>query len=497
MMATAKKVLFSVISTLILVGLLECAALFVEWLRPDAQQRRLRLPPKEQGTVRVFTYGESTVYGWPIPEWGFVAQMEYGLKRRLPERGIEVVNFGTPSIDSGTVRAMIRGTLRCKPDLLIVLTGHNEFLSDANPTLLHSIMVKSAFRRLLLRGLRRVRPVPPRGPAAIMPEEIRAYDRNADLFQRKTQTFCRNIDAIIDLAQRTKTPLILMTAPANLCDWPPVYQKLARPRDEGAYERCVREAKLHVDAGIFDKAALEIKRGLVTYADDPMLLFLQAKVLAGGGDMRGAKELFLQAKDRDPVPWRVLSMFNRYVRAKSDCAGVEVLDMERAFEAAADNGLVGFSLFCDNCHPTPRGNAIIAAAIGNSASVKQLLGTERLVPQSLDEQTEEFLAGCETPEDRARLQKKYLMNNAKYAMLPPFFNFDAASMYYGRAAELDDRDWRIWANMATMSLLENHLEKGAQELAKATELHGSPLDPDDRMATPYLKEALARGAASH
>ena len=44
MMATAKKVLFSVISTLILVGLLECAALFVEWLRPDAQQRRLRLP---------------------------------------------------------------------------------------------------------------------------------------------------------------------------------------------------------------------------------------------------------------------------------------------------------------------------------------------------------------------------------------------------------------------------------------------------------------------
>jgi hypothetical protein len=42
--------------------------------------------------------------------------------------------------------------------------------------------------------------------------------------------------------------------------------------------------------------------------------------------------------------------------------------------------------------------------------------------------------------------------------------------------------------------LTGDAKTGATELKRATELHGTPLDVDDRAQTPYLKEGLEYSA---
>jgi hypothetical protein len=78
-------------------------------------------------------------------------------------------------------------------------------------------------------------------------------------------------------------------------------------------------------------------------------------------------------------------------------------------------------------------------------------------------------------------------------MKTPFLNATAARDYLDRAAVLAPGDWRIWANLGTLSLLAGDAQRGRRELAHATRLKGAPLDPRDRGSTPYLQEALERG----
>jgi Flp pilus assembly protein TadD len=95
--------------------------------------------------------------------------------------------------------------------------------------------------------------------------------------------------------------------------------------------------------------------------------------------------------------------------------------------------------------------------------------------------------------DRARpdAQLTYLEANAIYTMKWPFHNFEASRDYLERARALAPSDWSIWANLATLALLEGRVDEGGALLERAAALHGSPLDPGNRRETPYLREALA------
>ena len=65
-------------------------------------------------------------------------------------------------------------------------------------------------------------------------------------------------------------------------------------------------------------------------------------------------------------------------------------------------------------------------------------------------------------------------------------------MYLERAAARDSSNWIVWANLATISFLEDRLAQGQEELLTALSLRNGQIDPKDRANTPYLDEALAR-----
>ena len=86
---------------------------------------------KEDGVFRVFCLGGSTVQGrpWSI-ETAFPAWLELSLQAAAPERRWEVVNCGGVSYASYRLTHVLKEVLRYQPDLILLCTGHNEFLED-------------------------------------------------------------------------------------------------------------------------------------------------------------------------------------------------------------------------------------------------------------------------------------------------------------------------------------------------------------------------------
>src|SRR5262245_17821347 len=118
--------------TAVLLTVVELVCRRVEQMRIDGQlpEQLRRLPPKESAELRVFTFGGSTVYGVPVPEVGFAAQLQYWLQNLYPERNIRVYNYGRWGKDTAYVLRQVEHRLDDDPDLVIVITGHNEFFGS-------------------------------------------------------------------------------------------------------------------------------------------------------------------------------------------------------------------------------------------------------------------------------------------------------------------------------------------------------------------------------
>ena len=119
---------------------------------------------KSSDELRIFVLGGSSAYGFP---WGaeraFSSILERALQASLPERDVHVVNAAAMSYGSHRLRILTHELLEYSPDLLLLYTGHNEFverelyerLTDAEPLpeglrlWLHRWRLYSALARLL------------------------------------------------------------------------------------------------------------------------------------------------------------------------------------------------------------------------------------------------------------------------------------------------------------------------------------------------------------
>jgi len=116
-----------------------------ESYRADDGSERMRTRPVKQkwfneqdfparkapGTRRIFTLGGSTTYGHPYLNRTSFSGFLQRLLDSSPGAGrFEVINAGGISYASYRVRLVLREVLACEPDLIVILTGHNEFLES-------------------------------------------------------------------------------------------------------------------------------------------------------------------------------------------------------------------------------------------------------------------------------------------------------------------------------------------------------------------------------
>jgi len=443
----------------------------------------VRLPPKEADTFRLLVLGGSTVYGEPLPRAGFVQQLRGLLAARFPETRLEVWNLGQPGMDSSRVLATLVRALESEPDAVVVYTGHNEFLRsevgyglwprlrERIERLGTAVLLRTLKDRLAARGLW---PAGGSGPAV---------SRDSPFFARKEQRFRENLDAMVRETARAGVPLVLCTAACNLADWPPVGAGEPGP---GPPSEASPEAPPPPDAGPLGAAG---PAGSASQGGDAATHFRQGKQAAAQGRYAEAARRFDLAREEDPVPWRVLDTFNRTIRARAGQEGVVLADMDRAFRENSPHGLVGFSLFLDNCHPTPRGNFLAAVTLLGTLETHRVparLWTEEPGPGTGEVVRAYPGDGGLTRQERVTL----LLRSGIYCMKPPFHHREAARRWFRQARELDPENWEVWANLAAVSLAAGERERGRRELDRAMRLKDAPFTARDWGKAPYLKQAL-------
>ncbi len=479
-------------ATLLLLAALEAGSRLLGLGAPE----RISLPPKPTGSFRILAFGESTVLGVPEGAYGFTSFLTHELRRLAPGRAVELHNLARSGIGSASVRAAFEQTIDSEVDLAIVLMGHNEFLVAERTRgwrgALWRLRQRSQLASALARAVGRddTGALEPPLPERILPVWPESEYQHAVL-----EAFRKNLEAIVAKARERGVPLILATAPSNLADWPPAFERVERP-DAASHAEAVRNLRTLLAENRPADALVESRIALEQQGEDALLLYLEARALRALGRPDEASPRVRRARDLDLVPRRATDAQNDMVRAAARQPGVHLVDAVQRFETAAQQGLVGFDLLCDNCHPTPQGHALIGHAIATVMSGSGLL----LAPGAQLGSVGEWLArldhrlGDET--ERRRVHARWLLSNAIYAMKTPFFNFEASRRYLDLVRRIAPGDWRVWANLATLSLLDGDVKKARRQLLLATRLHGAPLDPEDRGSAPYLAEALSRSGVA-
>lgn len=430
------------------------------YVRSNEPRATRQLSPKAANELRVFAYGESTVAGAPLPAVGLVKQLEHWLTRLYPERRVTVVNHGAPGAEPQEIAATVARTVDQRPDVVILLMGHDLFLNRSRPSALMGLARGAAlFRRAHAHGATS----PRRWPRELVPCE------RGPAFQARIAAFERSLGESVELAERSGARVILATAPSNLRDWPPAHRRLARrDADERAhYEATIEAIRGLVAGGLHSDAAGRIGNALVRYPLDAMLLYQLGQTRLARGDDGLARRLFAEAKERDPFPWRALDAVNEITRKVAAERGARLVDAVRLFDARAEHGVPGFDLLADNCHPSPRGNGIIAEAL--AAEILEIVPPRDAAGVRggcCDH--EAFLAAIGFRGSPAEV--RYLIENGAYSMKAPFFDLRTARSYFERARSVSPESSEAWESLATISLLEGKREQGKAEHERAAAL---------------------------
>jgi hypothetical protein len=414
--------------------------------------------------------------------------MEHYASLRHPRAHVRVVNLGRLGVDSAGLRDLFESTVGMRPDLAVVLCGHNEFLRpEPGVRYVRGILSNLATVRVASKLIER------RWPgvrtAEILPKHVVGLDRAGAFFHEKERVYFDNMTAIARTARAQGVPLLLGTLPSNLRDWPPVFRRLERAADDPADVAAMETALAAANSG--DASALRsfVVGPAARRPDDPMFRFLRGRLRLLEGDAAGALDDLVFARDLDPLPWRVTSTFNDFVRTLARGERTLFADLDEELRV---DGVPGFDLLADNCHPTAEGARRMALAMLRAAERAGVLDR----PDSDDGDVTEFLVSAGfVPGSTLRL--RYLLENGKYMMKTPDFNFRLAHGVFEQAAQEFPGSWEVQANLGTVLLLAGDRREGMDALRRARAIHGGELDVSDRDALPYLYEALQGGAATN
>ena len=192
---------------------------------------------KKPNAFRVFVLGESSGAGYPfLPIGSFSRYLQKRLSLVYPESKIEVVNCSMTAINSYTLRDLVPGILREKPDVILIYAGHNEYYGALgvgslesignSRTLINLVIYLEQFKTFqLLRnlidsaaGLFAGSGQPPTGTLMSRMAQDQYIGLNSSVYREGIEQFKGNMRDIMEMAREKHVPVILGTLVCNLKD---------------------------------------------------------------------------------------------------------------------------------------------------------------------------------------------------------------------------------------------------------------------------------------
>lgn len=373
---------------------------------------------KPAETTRVFCLGGSTTYGRPFDgRTSFSRWLEELLKASAPGRNFEVINTGGISYASYRIVPIIREVLGYHPDLLILYTGHNEFLErrtyagllEQGSALItiRALLEKFNTYRALDAVLTPLIPVKAKRLAdsadsrrkdehrSILKDEVAAildrsagldlYHRDDEFAQGVVRHFAYNLKVMISLCRNAGVPLVLVQPGANLRDFSPFKSEHDVRLSIGEKKELDDLLRRSIDLvrTAQQKEASDVLDQII--GRDPLYAeayYWKAKALLNPGRGQEAKAVFVKAKDLDVCPLRAVSSLEETIdRIATEERVPLVRFREFLNRKSAENGdmsgIPGNESFLDHVHPTIKCHQSLAELILETISRENLVRLSR------------------------------------------------------------------------------------------------------------------------
>jgi len=296
---------------------------------------------KAEGTVRVAILGASSVYQLEAAE-PLRAAIEAGLGRP-----VELLNMGFQGRGSERVLVSARQALELQTDILLVYTGHNEFVSFERQGEPDGIDSAPPLRLIQYAARRRLEQNPPDREELL--GLVRTYDEaeKAAVYRR----YRENLEALVTLARQAGAKVVIGTVAFNY-EAPPMFDNGPESGGQDPYDAS-------------DPA--QVRRQLQADPGNPFLEFELGTALLARGEIAAAKQALEGAFQHDGRPARATAENNRIVRELAQEHGLALAAVQGAVLAAQEQGLPGNDWFHDHCHLNGRGVTVLMGTFADAA----------------------------------------------------------------------------------------------------------------------------------
>ena len=341
---------------------------------------------KSHDRLRIFCVGGSTVQGRPFAvETSFSTWLQLSLEAADESRQFEVINCGGVSYASYRLAPIVEEILDYQPDLIVLYTGHNEFLEDRTYDAVKntSPLILSVHEKLsrlktycFLRSLALTEPTEGGdvdSQIEILPSEVEArldfrngleqYTRDEAWKSNVVSHFTHNLKRIALAARSADVPLMVCNPVSNLRDASPFKSQNQNGLSDVQLKQF--ESSFHqLTADTNSPASIEDLETLLRI--DPSHAELQYRIGQAyqiAGDFEKAKRHLIQAKEQDICPLRIIEPMYEVIENVTDRHNIPLIDVKSLFESKASDGIPGSELLVDHIHPSMRGHQLIAHLI--------------------------------------------------------------------------------------------------------------------------------------
>lgn len=309
---------------------------------------------KDENVFRIFAYGGSSTAGSPYGSWAsFVVNLKEQLdlikKKNIQ---IEIMNFGVSSIGSTKVAEIFKKTIKYKPDLAIVYTGHNEFsdfitrsLGERKKSIYINVYNWSLRNINLIKLINllmsQISPV----KKTITYKSMHKVDANLQdsinensfkIAKRELLSmYNENIQKIAKTAKKNNTTTLFLSQPANELYQPTSVAKVMNKNDSF-------DSQVEVSLKKYLKGLQELKENKESEA----------------------KSFLLEAIENDPTPDRFKPSYKKILKDIHDVnSSIYYIDSEAFLRLQINNGVFDGRLLVDKVHLNITGYKLIAKAI--------------------------------------------------------------------------------------------------------------------------------------
>ena len=351
---------------------------------------------KAARTFRVFALGGSTTQGEPystetaFPEW-----LKLNLEAQSPDTRFEVINCGGLSYASYRVLAILREVLEYQPDLIVIYTGHNEFLEQR----VYANWMPKSTRSATVAWLAQMRTVQLARSLVSKPatrteaplrtaltKEVDAlldyagglndYRRDNLLREPVVDHFRWNVEQMIRVCQQRRVPLVLVRPVSNLIDCPPFKIEVDSGLPmEKQVEFVERWEALSAHRDRIEEPLAEVDYLLSLDPQHAGALYLKGRWLADKGEWQTAKRWFIAARDADVCPLRAITPIAEAVTELAERFEVPLVDAEQLLSAVSEHEIPGSQWLVDHVHPTIEGHQLIGEALAELCLREQITTT--------------------------------------------------------------------------------------------------------------------------